>query len=177
VVAIWSGPLGAHSSAVEHLTFNQRADGSTPSGLTIFQLIKLRANLQILYGFQDFGIPKLLTVRIVPASARLASVTSVEIALRLERPSPTSALRLLLLIQSRMRQHDDGHVFSPAVKGSMASSDGKAFLMHVEREDGGDLMLGFPHAEIPTIVEDAATQAIRGKDDAWEQGSNWRKAS
>src|ERR1700750_3285317 len=24
----------AHSSAVEHLTFNQRADGSTPSGLT-----------------------------------------------------------------------------------------------------------------------------------------------
>jgi hypothetical protein len=26
---------GAHSSAVEHLTFNQRADGSTPSGLTI----------------------------------------------------------------------------------------------------------------------------------------------
>jgi hypothetical protein len=30
------GILGrAHSSAVEHLTFNQRADGSTPSGLTI----------------------------------------------------------------------------------------------------------------------------------------------
>ncbi len=29
-----SFPLGARSSAVEHLTFNQRVEGSIPSGLT-----------------------------------------------------------------------------------------------------------------------------------------------
>jgi hypothetical protein len=31
-MSLWT--VRAHSSAVEHLTFNQRADGSTPSGLT-----------------------------------------------------------------------------------------------------------------------------------------------
>ena len=35
VAPIWSPALGARSSVVEHLTFNQRADGSIPSGLTI----------------------------------------------------------------------------------------------------------------------------------------------
>ena len=35
VAPIWSAPLGARSSVVEHLTFNQRVDGSIPSGLTI----------------------------------------------------------------------------------------------------------------------------------------------
>ena len=31
-------PLGARSSGVEHLTFNQRVDGSIPSGLTNIHL-------------------------------------------------------------------------------------------------------------------------------------------
>jgi hypothetical protein len=30
--------LGARSSVVEHLTFNQRVDGSIPSGLTIYSM-------------------------------------------------------------------------------------------------------------------------------------------
>ena len=40
-------PLGARSSAVEHLTFNQRVEGSIPSGLTnhFNELVNLPAKM------------------------------------------------------------------------------------------------------------------------------------
>jgi hypothetical protein len=46
----------------------------------------------------------------------------------------------------------------------MTSEDGKTFMLHVKRPTGSDLMLGFPHAEISHIVENAAMHASRGKD-------------
>lgn len=54
--------------------------------------------------------------------------------------------------------------FFPSVQGSMISQDGKMFLLHVKRESGSDLMLGFPHGEISDIVESVAKQAGNGKD-------------
>ena len=55
--------------------------------------------------------------------------------------------------------------FFPSVEGSMTSEDGTLFMLHVKRETGGDLLLGFPHGEISNIVENAAMQAGRGKDE------------
>ena len=46
--------------------------------------------------------------------------------------------------------------FFPVVDGSMTSEDGQTFLLHMRREDGSELMLGFPHAELPNIAECAA---------------------
>ena len=46
----------------------------------------------------------------------------------------------------------------------MTSEDGQTFMLHVKRPTGGDLLLGFPHDQIPTIVENAAVQAGHGKD-------------
>jgi hypothetical protein len=46
--------------------------------------------------------------------------------------------------------------FFPSVEGSMTSEDGTLFMLHVKRETGGDLLLGFPHGEISNIVENAA---------------------
>ena len=54
--------------------------------------------------------------------------------------------------------------FFPTVEGSMTSEDGHTFMLHVKRPTGGDLMLGFPHSEIPNIVENAAVQAAHGRD-------------
>ena len=54
--------------------------------------------------------------------------------------------------------------FFPVVDGSMTSEDGRTFLFHVRREDGSELMLGFPHAELPNIVECAAMQMDKGRD-------------
>jgi hypothetical protein len=54
--------------------------------------------------------------------------------------------------------------FFPTVEGSMTSPDGQTFLLHVKRPTGGDLLLGFPHTEIPNIVENAAVQAANGRD-------------
>lgn len=54
--------------------------------------------------------------------------------------------------------------FFPSVEGSMTSEDGQTFMLHVKRPTGGDLLLGFPHDQIPTIVENAAVQAGHGKD-------------
>ena len=54
--------------------------------------------------------------------------------------------------------------FFPTVKGSMTSEDGQTFMLHVKRQTGGDLLLGFPHAEIPNIVKNAAMQATHGRD-------------
>lgn len=54
--------------------------------------------------------------------------------------------------------------FFPSVEGSMTSQDGKTFMLHVKRESGSDLLLGFPHSEIQNIVENAAMQSGSGKD-------------
>ena len=55
--------------------------------------------------------------------------------------------------------------YFPVVDGSMISEDGQTFLFHVRREDGSELMLGFPHAELPNIVENAAMQMDKGKNE------------
>src|SRR5690349_18246320 len=48
--------------------------------------------------------------------------------------------------------------------GSMTSEDGKTFYFHVKREDDGThMMLGFPHEELPTLVEAAAMQMDKGR--------------
>ena len=49
--------------------------------------------------------------------------------------------------------------------GSMTSEDGQTFLFHVRREDGSEVMLGFPHKELPNIVECAAMQMDKGKNE------------
>ena len=54
--------------------------------------------------------------------------------------------------------------YFPTVEGSMTSEDGQSFMLHVKRPTGGDLLIGFPHSEIPNIVENAAMQAARGKN-------------
>jgi hypothetical protein len=54
--------------------------------------------------------------------------------------------------------------FFPTVEGSMTSPDGQTFMLHVKRPSGSDLLLGFPHAEIPNIVENAAVQAAHGRN-------------
>ncbi len=48
----------------------------------------------------------------------------------------------------------------------MTSEDGQTYMLHVKRPTGGDLMLGFPHAEIRNIVENAAMQTAHGRDAA-----------
>jgi hypothetical protein len=53
--------------------------------------------------------------------------------------------------------------YFPALDGSMSSSDGQTFYLKAEREDGSAVMLGFPHREIPSIVELAAIQVAHGK--------------
>jgi hypothetical protein len=52
-----------------------------------------------------------------------------------------------------------------SVEGSMTSDDGKTFMLHVKRPTGGDVNIGFPHAEISSIVENAAMQASQGRDE------------
>ena len=48
--------------------------------------------------------------------------------------------------------------------GSMTSEDGMIFYFHVRRDDGSALMLGFPHRDLPNIVECAAMQMDKGKN-------------
>lgn len=55
--------------------------------------------------------------------------------------------------------------FFPLVDGSMSSSDGQTFFLKAERDDGSAVMLGFPHIEIPNIIELAAMQLSHGKSD------------
>ena len=50
------------------------------------------------------------------------------------------------------------------VDGSMTGEDGLTFLFHVRREDGSELMLGFPHSKLPSMVECAALQMDKGRD-------------
>ena len=66
--------------------------------------------------------------------------------------------------------------FFPSVEGSMTSEDGQTFMLHVKRPTGGDLLLGFPHDQIPTIVENAAVQAGHGKDAAGKKVQSAFKA-
>jgi len=54
--------------------------------------------------------------------------------------------------------------FFPAIDGSMSSSDGQTFYLKAERDDGNPVMLGFPHTEIPNIIELAAMQLAHGRD-------------
>ena len=54
--------------------------------------------------------------------------------------------------------------FFASVEGSMTSRDGTTFMLHVKRESGSDLLLGFPHSEISNIIENAAMQSANGKD-------------
>lgn len=67
--------------------------------------------------------------------------------------------------------------FFPSVEGSMTSPDGQTFMLHVKRQTGGDLLLGFPHAEISNIVENAAVQAAHGRDAEGQQTVTAFKAS
>ena len=64
-------PLGARSSGVEHLTFNQRVDGSIPSGLTNFMSV--------------FALP----ILVLMTSAALADPQSAARAQTSAAPSPT----------------------------------------------------------------------------------------
>jgi len=70
----------------------------------------------------------------------------------------------------------EGHItkidmdFFRSVEGSMTSEDGQAFMLHEKRPAGGDLLLGFPHDQIQTIVENADVQAAHGKDAEEELG-------
>ena len=54
--------------------------------------------------------------------------------------------------------------FFPSVEGSLTSPDGQTFMLHVKRESGSDLLLGFPHAELSNIMENAAVQAAHGRN-------------
>jgi hypothetical protein len=67
--------------------------------------------------------------------------------------------------------------FFPFVEGSMTSPDGKVFMLHVKRDTGGDLLLGFPHVEISNIVKYAAMQASNGKDAKRRKVASTFKAS
>jgi len=59
--------------------------------------------------------------------------------------------------------------FFPTVEGSMTSPDSQTFMLHVKRPTGGDLLLGFPHAELSNIIENAAVQAAHGRDAEGQQ--------
>jgi hypothetical protein len=55
-------------------------------------------------------------------------------------------------------------VYFPTIDGSMTSKGGLTFYLKVITEAGGEMMIGFPHAEILNIVEHAAMQASQGRD-------------
>jgi hypothetical protein len=50
----------------------------------------------------------------------------------------------------------------PVIEGSMTSDDGQTFYLKVQRDDGTDMMLAFPHESISQIVEHAAVQSTQG---------------
>lgn len=55
--------------------------------------------------------------------------------------------------------------YFPEVDGSMTSDDGESFFYKVRRQDGSEVMLGFPHNQVPHLIETAAMQLQRGKED------------
>jgi len=68
-------------------------------------------------------------------------------------------------------------VFFPRVLGSMTSDDGTKFFLHVEQEGGRQIMLGFPHVELPGLIENVAVQASHGRDDDGDPTTTAFKAS
>ena len=59
----------------------------------------------------------------------------------------------------------------------MSSSDGQTFMLQAKCEDGSDLVLGFPHKEIPNIIELAAMQLSHGRDEGGHKVESAFKAS
>ena len=55
--------------------------------------------------------------------------------------------------------------FFPVVDGSSTSEDGQTFYFHARRDDGSELMLGFPHKELPNIIECSALQMDKGRNE------------
>ena len=60
-----------------------------------------------------------------------------------------------------------GMLFSE-VTGSMTSPDGQRVFIRAETVDGDDLLLGFPHEQISTIIENLAMQLPHGRSAAGE---------
>lgn len=56
-----------------------------------------------------------------------------------------------------------GMIFTE-VKGSMTSPDGQQVFLKAETVDGDDLLLGFPHEQISTIIENLAVQLPNGRN-------------
>jgi len=56
-----------------------------------------------------------------------------------------------------------GMLFSD-VKGSMTSPDGQQVFLKAETIDGDDLLLGFPHEQIGTMIENLAAQIPNGRN-------------
>lgn len=50
------------------------------------------------------------------------------------------------------------------VKGSMTSPDGLTVFLKAETREGDDMMLGFPHESIGTIIENLAVQLPNGRN-------------
>lgn len=55
------------------------------------------------------------------------------------------------------------------VKGSMTSPDGQKVFLRAETVDGDDFLLGFPHEQISTIIENLAVQLPNGRNEAGEK--------
>jgi hypothetical protein len=53
-----------------------------------------------------------------------------------------------------------------AIDGSQTSADSQGFALHAWRRNGTGVMLVFPHSEISKIVENAAMQLSRGRDES-----------
>jgi hypothetical protein len=51
------------------------------------------------------------------------------------------------------------------VKGSMTSPDGQTVFLRADIIDGDDLLLGFPHKSIGTMIENLAAQLPYGQSD------------
>lgn len=55
------------------------------------------------------------------------------------------------------------------VKGSMTSDDGLTVFLNVDTVDGDDMMIGFPHESIGSIIENLAVQLPNGRNSAGEK--------
>ena len=55
--------------------------------------------------------------------------------------------------------------FFPEIKGSLTSKDGRAIFFKVERGDGSEIMIGFPHSEMPAMLDHIAVQAAHAKNE------------
>lgn len=55
------------------------------------------------------------------------------------------------------------------VTGSMTSEDGRTVYLNADTIDGEDLLLGFPHEQIATIIENLAVQLPNGRNEEGEK--------